>query len=166
MVTSPNLKKEIFDQFRLETISLVRELEKAAERMKESGISEFPEADLKEFAQKIDRVMGAAKSIEVICPGNSGLRMIGVMGQACKTVGYQAAALQRASLAPFYAEYCLLVLDVVSKLVISLGDEAASSKLVETHAPRLQTKLKWLMERAAPANEEEKKKVSELLRRL
>lgn len=160
------MKQEILDQFRMETIGLIRELQKIAEHMQEAGISEFPEADLKEFAQKIDRVMGAAKSLDMISPGNAGLRLIGTLGDTCKTVGYQAAALQRHSLTPFFADYCQLVLDLISKLVISLGDEAALTTLVETNVPKLQGKLKWLKERAAPVDEEEKRKVSELLRKL
>lgn len=160
------IKQEILDQFQMETIVLLRELEKAVERMTEAGIAEFPEADLREFAQKIDRVMGAAKSLDTISPGNAGLRLIGTLGDTCKTVGYQLAALQKVSLAPFFAEYCKLVLALISKLVISLGDEAALSALVEANVPKLQGKLKWLKDQAAPTSEEERRKVSELLRKL
>jgi hypothetical protein len=160
------IKQEILDFFRLETIGLIRDLEKTAVRMKECGITEFPESDLKDFAQKIDRVMGAAKSLEAVSPGNSGLRLIGLLSEALKTVGYQAAALQRASLAPFFAEFCSEAIGLIAKLVDTLQDEAATTKLVEDNAPKLMSRIKWLKERAAPADDEERKKVSELLKRL
>ncbi len=159
------MKKEIVELFQNETLGLVRDLEASAARMKECGIMEFPESELRDFAQKIDRVMGAAKSLEDSVPGKAGLKLIGEMSETCKTVGYQAAALKRASLAPFFADFCIEALSVIARLVATLHDEGASRTIVDGTA-KLQGRMKWLREMAAPTDDEERAKVSELLKRL
>lgn len=125
--------------------------------------TKFPAEELKEFAQKIDRVMGAAKNMGL---ESSGIVFVAKVSEACKTMGYQAVALQRVNLVPIFAAFWAETIEILSEVVAGLTDPKATAARVGTHSSRLQSRLAWLASRVAPANAEEQKKVTDLLKAL
>ncbi len=157
---------EILKFFMEETSQLLQDLEGVLERIEEAGEERFPEAELREFAQKIDRVMGAAKTLDAETPGSPGVAFVANVCEACKGMGYQAAALKRGNLIPVFVGFWAETLEILTEVTAALNDPRAAAAAVASHSSRLQARLAWLAERVAPANEEERRKVSELLRKL
>jgi chemotaxis protein histidine kinase CheA len=158
--------EEILGYFMEETAQLLSELEATVESIEDAGEDRFPEAELRDFAQKIDRVMGAAKTLDTGSSGNVGVAFLGKVSEACKGMGYQAIALKRAPLIPVFAAFWAETIEVLSEVVSGLKDPDATRQAVEKHGARLQSRLNWLAERVAPANEEERLKVQNLLKNL
>lgn len=160
------MDQEILKLFMEETSQLLKDLEGVVERIEEAGEERFPEAELREFAQKIDRVMGAAKTLEAETPGMPGVAFVANVCEACKGMGYQAAALKRVNLIPVFVGFWSETLEILAEVTASLDKPQAAASAVASHSSRLQARLAWLAERVAPVNEDERKKVSELLRKL
>lgn len=155
------MEQDILGYFVEETSQLLQELSATVEAIEDS--EEFPENGLREFAQKIDRVMGAAKSLG---GQSAGVVFIARVSEACKTMGYQAAALKRSNLIPIFAAFWAETIEILSEVVEQLADAEACAATVEKHSSRLQNRLAWLAERVAPTNEEERNKVTALLKNL
>lgn len=160
-----SLDREILADFQAESRTLMDELETIVDALEEHEEG-FPAEQLKEFSQKIDRIMGAAKTLLQLAPGHVGISFVANVSEACKTMGYQAAALQRASLVPIFAGFWAETVETLREVLAALGSEADTAKAVAARSAVLQRRLAWLAEKVAPGNEEEKAKVVALLRKL
>jgi len=154
------LDPEILRDFQRETQRILGELEDVVDSL-ESGGTDFPEAGLKEFAQKVDRIMGAAKSLLVMDPGRKSLSRIAELAEICKTIGYQATALQRGSLIPLFTAFWADTIETMAALTAKLEDPEA---IVDTSV--LRKRLEWLAAKVAPPHDVEKHKVSAFLKKL
>jgi len=160
------LDKEVLDDFRAESSGLVNELEELVNGLEESDGTTFPTEQLKEFSQKIDRIMGAAKTLLGFAPGHAGMSFLANVSEMCKTMGYQAAALQRANLVPIFAGFWAETVEVMQEVLQHLESEANTKAVIEKRSALLQKRLAWLADKVAPDNEEEKQKVVALLKKL
>lgn len=159
------LEREILADFQAESSGLMDELEEVVEALEEHEEG-FPTEQLKEFSQKIDRIMGAAKTLLQLAPGHAGISFVANVSEACKTMGYQAAALQRANLVPIFAGFWADTVETLREVLAALGSEEQTAKVVAARSAVLQRRLAWLAEKVAPGNEEEKAKVVALLKNL
>lgn len=160
------LDKEILQDFSAESNGLLDELDLVVEALEDYDGAAFPSEPLREFAQKIDRVMGAAKTLSSMDPENSGIMFLGQIAELCKTIGYQAVALQRGSLIPIFAGFWAETLELMREVLALLGQDEKLAQLVRERSARMQGRLSWLAEKVAPHSEEEKQKVLALLKRL
>lgn len=160
------LDKEILEDFRTESTGLVNELGELVEELEDSAGNEFPTDQLKEFSQKIDRIMGAAKTLDSFAPGHPGIVFLARVSEMCKTMGYQAAALQRGNLVPIFAGFWAETVEVMQEVLSSLESEPNTKAIIEKRSALLQKRLAWLAEKVAPDSDEEKQKVVALLKNL
>lgn len=137
------LDKEILADFQAETKALLNELAEVVEKLEETS-SAFPAAQLAEFSQKIDRVMGAAQTMSTLEAGHAGLERIGAIAQICKGLGYKAIECKAVALVPLFAAFWADTLDVLAELVETLGDDAANKATAAAFAAVLQNRLTWL----------------------
>ncbi|MFX7507449.1 hypothetical protein ABTJ37_24335, partial [Acinetobacter baumannii] len=73
--------------FRTESNGLLDELETLVEELEDAEEGSVPESALKDFSQKIDRIMGAAKTLQQIAPAHAGIAFIANVSGACKSMG-------------------------------------------------------------------------------
>ena len=137
---------DILDGFKEESNQLLGELEEVVERL-EQRVAEFPTKLMEEFSQKIDRIMGAAKTIGLMDEQHQGLKRIGNIAEICKRLGYKAAESKNAALVPLFAAFWADTLEVLTELVESVADEAASQKLAQSFSSVLQKRLEWLSQK-------------------
>jgi hypothetical protein len=161
-----SLDLEILKDFREESVGLIDELEAITDQLEEAGDDSFPENLLKEFSQKIDRIMGAAKNLQMMAPDHQGLAFLATITEMCKNIGYQAAALKRSQLVPIFSGFWAETLEVMREILVALDSSEATKKVVDTNSEMLQKRLAWLAEKVAPGSAEEKEKVIRLLKKL
>lgn len=159
------LDQEILTDFRAESNQLLDELDELLENLEEHQGADFPAAMLKEFSQKIDRIMGAAKTM-LSLEADPGLEFLARVSEMCKTMGYQAAALQKTSLLPIFVGFWAETVEVMREVLGALDSPEKSKAVVESRSATLQKRLTWLAEKVAPGSEEEKAKVMAMLKKL
>lgn len=159
------LDQEILADFRKESEGLMGELETVVEALEDSG-SEFPVEPLKEFSQKIDRIMGTAKTMLTIDPSHQGISVIAKVSEMCKTMGYQAAALQRVNLIPIFAGFWAETVEVMNAILAQIESAEKTKAVIDARVPVLQKRLAWLAEKVAPNSPAEQEKVVALLKNL
>lgn len=137
------LDSEIVKGFQDETSQIVAELNSVVEGL-EDAEGEFPAKLLEEFAQKIDRIMGTAKTLSVEAPSHQGLRLIGKLGEICKATGYKAAQGRVTLLLPVFAAFWADTIEVIDETVANLNDESKVNQLTQKFSPVLQKRLEWL----------------------
>jgi hypothetical protein len=161
------LDSEILHDFQSESEGLMDELESIVDELESAPSGgAFPEAKLKEFSQKIDRIMGAAKTLLGLAPGHAGIAFLASVSEMCKTMGYQAAALKRAGLVPIFAGFWAETVEVMRAVLEKLGSSDGAKAVVQAHSVQLEKRLRWLAEKVAPDSEEERQKVIALLKQL
>ncbi len=129
--------------FREESLSIFTELKNIIDMLNDS-YTEFPMQLLQDFSQKIDRIMGAAKTISIQDPNHQGLQRIGILGELCKHIGYKAAESKQLTLLPIFAAFYSDVITVTEDLLASLEDEKRAAKITSDFAPVLIKRLEWL----------------------
>lgn len=134
MLKDPEMK-EIVDGFCEEARGLLEELEQILEEIEDSPSSSFK---FEEFGQKIDRIMGAAKSIDAIKTGK--------ICELGKVLSYKAAQSNDETLNGLVCSSLFDALDIVEKLIESIeakSEEDGGSISLEAFTGR----LKWLSEK-------------------
>lgn len=137
------LDKEIVDGFREEANQLMAELTAVIEQLETPSV-DFPSALMAEFAQKIDRIMGAAKTISLMDPDHMGLVRIGSLAEICKRLGYQAAETKNPKLVPIFAAFWADVIETIQGMLDTLGDATACAGIAKSFGGVLQKRLEWL----------------------
>jgi len=140
------MDKDIVEGFQTEAKQILNELTLVVEFL-ENVSTEFPGKKLAEFAQKIDRIMGTAKTLEMDSPDHPGLIRIGKLAELCKSLGYSASQLKKPEIVPLFAAFWADTLDVVSELIESLEDERKTKTISERFSLVLQKRLTWLSEK-------------------
>ncbi len=141
------LDSELINDFKIECKQLIQELFKVVEIVKASGESTFPTAALAEFAQKIDRIMGTAKTFAGFDPDNAALAKIAKIAEFCKAIGYKASEKKDAKLLKPVALIWTDVLKVIDSLVENLENPENAAKATKMLGMALKERLKWLSER-------------------
>ncbi len=137
---------EILEAFREESEQILQELTSVIDALESPG-EEFPTALLAEFSQKIDRIMGAAKTLAMDAPDHRGLSRIGQIAEVCKSLGYRAAEVKDLALIPVFAGFWADTLEVIGELVESVEDEAKSARIAGDFSSVLHKRLTWLSEK-------------------
>ena len=145
-----NLDKDIVEGFRQESNALLAELIDVVDRIEVSQ-GEFPSKLLEEFSQKIDRIMGAAKTLVVSFGAHPGLERIGKLSELCKALGYQAASKKVTALLPLFAAFWSETIEVIQELLGELEDSARSEQIAKSFSAVLQKRLEWLAAKVAAA---------------
>jgi hypothetical protein len=138
------LDAELLQEFQKECRELLKELGTLVESLEEVQPAEaFPAQLLADFAQRIDRIMGAAETFEAMDPGNPGLRQIGKLARLCKILGNQAVQKKQTKLTPLFAAFWGETLDILEELVESLTAPDKAGVWAKA-APVIQKRLEWL----------------------
>lgn len=130
----------ILNDFTSESLVLVDECIELLESI-ENDPSEVEK--LKDFANRIDRVMGGAKSLALMAPPDHPLNLIGDYCAICKSVGYQGAQIQNND--QFYNVVVALLLDAVemTKELFAKMDKSVT-ELKKTFTTTFLERLKWI----------------------
>lgn len=160
------IENEIIDDFKTESSALLVELEEVVNVIEDFDGTAFPSEKLQEFSQKIDRIMGAAKTLLLYDPTNQGIVFLANVSEMCKTMGYQAAALKKITLLPIFAGFWAETVEVMAEVLENIGDEEKTKKIIQEQSKSIQKRLAWLAEKVAPDSAEEKQKVIDLLKKL
>jgi hypothetical protein len=144
------LDSEMLQAFREESAGILSELKSVLETL-EAPSTDFPAQSLQDFSQKIDRIMGAAKTFSLEAPEHQGLRNIGTLAELCKHIGYKAAEQKQPKLLPIFVAFWSDVIAVTEDLLASLEDEAKAARLTRDFAPVLVRRLEWLKNKVTPA---------------
>lgn len=142
------LDKEILDGFREESNQLMEELVEVVEKL-EVRSATFPKEHLEQFAQRIDRIMGSAKTMCEMDPSHIGLQKIGKIAELCKRMGYMAADTKNPKVVPLFAAFWADTVDVINDLLVALDNPAKTEALIKSFISVLQGRLEWLAKQVA-----------------
>ena len=164
------INQEILGFFREESAQVLAELMIVVEKL-ESSRGAFPSPLMEEFSQKIDRIMGASKTIGLDAPNHLGLQRIGKLAELCKIMGYKAADKKSSALLPIFAAFWSDTIEVIEELLGALEDDQKTQQIVKSFSAVLQKRLEWLMakiepQKAAETVQENVKAVQDLLKSL
>lgn len=134
------IDKAIIDDFKSESLSLIEECIELLETA-ENNPSEVEK--LSDFANRIDRVMGGAKSLALMAPKDHPLNLIGDYCAICKSVGYQGAQVQGND--ELYNVIVALLLDAVEMTqTIFEKLDSTSTELKKLFTTTFLERLKWI----------------------
>lgn len=168
-MTGSGIDNSILEDFTRESLILVDECIELLESI-ENDPSEVEK--LKDFANRIDRVMGGAKSLALLAAPEHPLHLIGDYCAICKSVGYQGAEIQNNN--QLYNIVVALLLDAVemTKTLFQRLDSSVS-ELKKIFSTTFLERLKWISfqyDELAKRNGEGKKmaqnEIDELLKKL
>jgi hypothetical protein len=134
------MDKTILADFTSESLILVDECIELLESI-ENDPSEVER--LKDFANRIDRVMGGAKSLALMAPPDHPLNLIGDYCAICKSVGYQGAQIQDND--QFYNVVVALLLDAVEMTQVLFAKlDSTIPELKKMFSTTFLERLKWI----------------------
>lgn len=134
MIQNPNMK-EIIIEFCDESETLLDDLELTLEALEEDPrLVEY----LETFGQKIDRIMGAAKSI--------GAEEIATLSELGKTIGYKSSQVRDIPLIEVVVAILFDSLDIMRTLIDSLRKDLKKN-VSQLNTKAFVTRLKWLSEK-------------------
>lgn len=137
------LPEDILSEFINEANELLQQLSEVIQDL-ELEHEEFPSELLKVFAQRIDRIFGAAKTIALSDPDNPSLKAIGSIAETCKKIGYRAAEKKDLRLLPFFSAFWSDAVENIETLLVHIQDVEKSAQTVTQISNVLQGRLKWL----------------------
>lgn len=119
------IDQELLSEFIAESRRLVDECESLLEDI-EDDASQAPR--LAEFANKIDRVMGGAKSLAMLGSPQHPLHIVGDITALCKALGERGAkAASQEQLYMLTVAFCLDAVEITRKLLVALQDPSAEA---------------------------------------
>jgi hypothetical protein len=169
-----NIDKDIVKDFVDESKGIVQDLVDLLENI-EGDFSQV--GQLEEYGQRVDRIMGGAKSLALMVPPDDPLHTIADYAALCKAVGYKASQIDNN---PQFYDICVaLLLDATETLkdwIERLG-EGTAADLKNTFTTTFLERLRWVSNqfgadvRASVDSKKSQKKmdqneIDELLRKL
>ncbi|MBS1985817.1 MAG: hypothetical protein JST16_16785 [Bdellovibrionales bacterium] len=139
-----SLDEDIIIEFRNESQAVLGELLNIVEKIEDD---ETDPALFSEFAQKIDRIMGAAKTLAMVEPDHQGLAALSHLCELCKRLGYKVAEINDPKLAPMVGGFWADVLEVIQNLLRNLSNVEQSRIIAEGFPKVLQKRLEWLTQK-------------------
>lgn len=139
---------EILNEFKTESKQLIEDILKLLTDI-ENSENEFPGEKVDQFALKIDRIMGASKTLAMLDPENKGLVLMGQIAGICKSTGYKALAKKNIQSIPIFAAFWFDAIEVVSSLVDAIEDPVATNTIVAGADTTLKKRLEWLVAKVA-----------------
>lgn len=139
-MSTSQIDKSILEDFIKESLILVDECYELLESIEEDP-SEVEK--LSDFANRIDRVMGGAKSLALAVGSEHALHLIGDYCAICKSVGYQGAQIQNND--QLYNVTVALLLDAVEMIKILFDRlDSTSTELKKIFTTTFLERLKWI----------------------
>ena len=138
-----DIDKEIIDDFKEETNTLLEGLNDILEELEETE-EEFPEHLLENFSQQIDRIMGTASTISMMAPEHPAMDTISKLTELCKKMGYNAVAAKKSNVVVLFTAFWADVVEVLEKLVNNFENEEKVKQIVEKETIFLKKRLEWL----------------------
>ena len=143
-----SLDADILNDFYQESNTIITESLELLEEM-EGDFSQ--KENLKVFANKIDRIMGASASIAMMAEPDHGLNLVTDYTSLCKVVAYKAAEIQ--DNAKLYDVTVALLLDAVEALNILIKKiELPMAELKKVISPNFIERLRWISEQFSKQN--------------
>ncbi len=139
------LDKEILDGFKEETSILLKEATNIIESI-EDTVDGVPKSLIEDFANRMDRIMGAAKTFAEMSDDKKVFNLIGKFAELCKATGYKAATIDKAVLVPIFAAFWADTIEMLEKLCSLVDDEVKAEESIKDFSPILQKRLTWLAE--------------------
>lgn len=136
-----NIDKDIVKDFVIESKGIIQDLVDLLESI-EGDFSQV--SQLEEYGQKVDRIMGGAKSLALLVPNDHPLHVVADYAELCKAVGYKASQIQ--GNAQFYDICVALLLDAtetLSEWIANLG-ESTSEELKKSFSTTFLERLRWV----------------------
>jgi hypothetical protein len=137
---------DILNGFREESRQLLNELTQIVEALERPSAT-FPTQALEDYSQRIDRIMGAAKTLLLLSPDHIGLQSIGKISEICKSMGYRAANRGIPAMIPIFAAFWMDVIEVLSDLLDVLDNREKTISKAKEFCPVLQRRLEWLLQK-------------------
>lgn len=169
-----NIDKDIVKDFVIESKRIIHELVDLLESI-EGDFSQV--LRLEEYGQKVDRIMGGAKSLALLATLEHPLHMVADYAALCKAVGYKASQIQ--SNAQFYDICVALLLDATETLsdwVVALEEETPIEDLKQSLSSTFLERLRWVSNQfgadvrgsvdAQKSKKMDQNEIDELLRKL
>lgn len=141
------LDEDIIRDFQSESRTVLGELFSVVEKLEAEEDSPVNFNLYAEFAQKIDRIMGAAKTLSMMDPEHRGLETMGKLAENCKGMGYKASELKDAKLSPHITAFWAETLEVLQGLIRVIDDTDKSAEIANSSAKVLETRLQWLSQK-------------------
>lgn len=142
---------ELLQGFKEESTGILNELKAVIEKL-EDVTTEFPVALMQDFSQKIDRIMGAAKTIAMEDPSHLGLQRISALAELCKHIGYKAAEQKELKLVPIFTAFWSDVITITEDLIGALSDATKTAEVTSNFTPVLLRRLEWLKKKVVLPN--------------
>ena len=164
------IDKEILTYFVDESNQVLTELAQIVEQLEETA-DQFPAMLLSDFSQKIDRIMGASKTMSIDAPEHMGFQRISKIAELCKLMGRKATEKKSTKLLPLYAAFWSDTIEVTQSLIASIEDVKKTEEIAKSFPAVLQRRLEWLLARTDPAtasksSEDRFQEVQDLLKSL
>jgi chemotaxis protein histidine kinase CheA len=135
-----SLDADILNDFFEESNTLIEEMLELLESM-EGDFSK--KENLKVFANKVDRIMGAAASIAMMTDQDNGLNLVTDYTLLCKVVAYKAAEIQDNS--KLYDVTVAVLIDAIEALNVLVEKvELPAAELKKVITPNFIERLRWV----------------------
>lgn len=137
-----NIDKDIIIDFVDESKVIVAELLKILEDV-EGNFTQVQQ--LEEYGQKVDRIMGGAKSLALMATPEHALHVVGDYADLCKAVGYKASQIKGNSQ---LFDICVALLfdatEALSDGIDNLVEDEASTELRGSLSATFLERLRWV----------------------
>ena len=137
------MDNNILVEFGIESKQIIAELEEIVEKMEEDTISKG-NVHMVQFSQRIDRIMGASKTISMMLPLNRGLKEIGKITVLCKSMGYKMVQTDAPELVPLFCAFWADTLEALNEVIDHIEDSNKVEKIVDEFIPVIRKRLEWL----------------------
>ncbi len=137
------LDNEILSDFVLESKQIVDEILEILEEA-EGDFSKV--STLEQYGQKVDRIMGAAKSVAMMAPEDHPIHWVADYAAVCKSVGYKTSQIKDNK--DFYDICVGLLLDATENLAELMDHLDQTVQDLRARVPEaFLTRLKWVAEK-------------------
>ncbi len=97
-----------------------------------------------DFSQRIDRIMGASKTIALLFPLNTGLKEIGKITALCKAMGYKATEVDSPLLVPIFCGFWADAVEVLVEVIDNIENATKVERIIAGFVPVVRKRLEWL----------------------
>ncbi len=162
------MDNSILDEFKTESKQILSELKDIVEMMEDDTTSQGND-HIVQFAQRIDRIMGASQTIAMLFPFNSGLKEIGKIASLCKAMGYKVSQIDAPELVPLFGAFWADAIEALSEILENLENASEIDRIVQGLVPLVRKRLEWLSSKikaAAPTEPNDSQELNDLLNTL
>ncbi len=134
-------QKSLVDDFTSESLQIVSDMQKLLDDI-EAGLK--PHSDFAHFAQRIDGIMGCAKTLGLDGLENLKLPLAAIsnLSEGCKSLGYKGSQVKDQSIAAIIAGFMADALEILEQALDDLNSEIVTIDADQTN--RIKDRLTWL----------------------